>query len=215
MTIQEQLHETLRWRYATKVFDPAKHISGGDWQLLKDSLRLSPSSYGLQPWKFIHVQNQELRARLREASFKQGQVTDCSHFVVLASLRQISREHIERHAAQTAALRGLPAEKEKELAGRMAGSVLDGRRSKELGPWAQRQAYIAMGFAMLSAALLGIDSCPMEGIEPERYDEILGLEGGLWGTLAGLALGYRAGTDGYQKLPKVRFSEEDVFSTLA
>jgi nitroreductase len=210
---QYSLEEALNWRYAVKRFDPAKKIPSGQWQVIKDSLRLAPSSAGLQPWKFILVEDPALRQALRDASRDQSQVTDASHLVVLATLKKLSEADVDRFVARVGEVRGQSLE---QLAGLRNGTVsilVEGPRAATIGAWAQRQAYIPMGFAMLAAAQLGVDSCPMEGLDPAAYDKILGLEGGPWATLAALPFGYRSDEDKYGKLPKVRFKEEDVFET--
>jgi len=205
------LEEALHWRYATKLFDPAKKIGPDDWQLIKDSLRLAPSSAGLQPWKFILVEDPALRLALREASRGQAQITDASHLVVLASHRKLDVALVDKYVARVSEVRGQSLE---ELAGLRNGVInilVDGPRAATIEAWAQRQTYIPMGFAMLAAAQLGIDSCPMEGFDTKAYDKLLGLEGGPWATVAALPLGYRSEADKYGRLPKVRFEEKDVF----
>lgn len=101
-----EIKSALEWRYATKKMDPTKKISAADWQLLKDALRLAPSSYGLQPWKFIVVQNPELRKKLREVSWGQSQIEDASHLVVFTTKKVMDAKHIKAHIDQTAQARG-------------------------------------------------------------------------------------------------------------
>ena len=97
MTIHPQeILDKLHWRYAVKKFDPSQKISEADWFVLEESLRLAPSSYGLQPWKFIVVQNPEIRATLTPVSWNQTQVQDCSHYVVFATLTKIEPAYIEK-----------------------------------------------------------------------------------------------------------------------
>jgi nitroreductase len=209
----DTLSQALRWRYATKLFDPAKKISAENWQLIKDSLRLAPSSYGLQPWKFIIVENPALRRSLREASRDQPQVTDASHFVVLAAHKKLDAAHIDKFMAATAAVRGQSLAQLEGFRNNAVATLVEGPRSATIAAWAQRQTYLPMGFAMLAAAQLGIDTCPMEGLDAKAYDRLLGLEDGPWATVAALPFGYRSDADKYGKLPKVRFGEEDVFET--
>lgn len=208
----EHLIRQLRWRYATKQFDPAKKIPAEIWKALEDALVLTPSSFGLQPWRFLVISNPEMRQKLRLASWNQSQVTDASHLVVFAVHKQNTPEHVDRHISAIADATGQPAD-----APRLAGLkkvILDFSRSVPNQEWNSRQAYIALGNFMTSAALLGIDTCPLEGIEPAKYDEILGLpEQGL-ATAVACAAGYRSPTDQYAAIPKVRFSKNEVIRYL-
>jgi len=204
----------LSWRYAVKKFDSTKKISDKDWEILEESLRLSPSSYGLQPWKFIVVHNRDILKQLTSLSWGQSQIEDCSHYVVLTTKVKLDEELIDKHVNKTAEVRGMDP---KLLAGFkkvMMGDLLNGPRSETIYHWAQRQAYIAMGFIMETAAMLSIDTCPMEGIDPKGYDKILGLENSGYATVAGIACGYRHPDDKYQNIKKVRFDKNDVFTYI-
>ena len=205
-----QLLEALRWRYATKQFDPARAIPAATWAALEESLVLTPSSLGLQPWRFVVVTQPELREPLQAASYGQSQPRDCSHFVVFTVRRGLDEAHISRHVARTAAVRGVTEESLAKFRGMMQGSVERARREGTLDTWQDHQAYIALGQFMLAAALLGVDTCPMEGIEPRRYDEILGLAGTGDGTVVACAAGYRSAGDKYAAAPKVRFPHAEV-----
>ena len=207
----EQVLSALNWRYAVKVFDPARKISPLEWGVLEESLRLTPSSYGLQPWKFIPVENPETRARLKQASWNQSQVTDASHYLVIASKERITAEDVARFIQATANARGVPAENLSGYGDLISGDLVSGPRSGKIQAWSQRQSYIAMGFSLLAAANLGIDTCAMEGIDPSAYDSILGLSGSGYKTLAGIAFGYRSESDKYQNAAKVRYPAEEVF----
>ena len=209
------LVEQLNWRYATKRFDSTKKISDGDWKTLAETIRLTPSSYGLQPWKVLLVQNAAKRKELRAVSWNQPQIEECSHLVVFATLKTISEKYVKEFIALTAKERGMQPEQLKDYEAMMVGDVVKGPRSEIAQFWAQRQAYIAMGFLLETAALKGIDSCPMEGLDPNKYDEILGLKGTEYATVAVVTLGYRAADDKYQSLKKVRFSSEQVVQVIA
>lgn len=210
---REHLVQALHWRYATKAFDASRQIPDEDWHVLKESLRLAPSSYGFQPWKFLVIQDPHLRERLRPATRGQAQVTDCSRFVVLTTLKKLGPQDIERNLLRLAEVRSMPAEALDRFRQAAIGDLVEGPRAKTIGSWAQRQAYIAMGFLLLAASQLGVDSCPIEGMDALTYDNILGLESGPWATVACVALGYRSKDDKYQGLPKVRFKEADVFES--
>jgi nitroreductase len=206
----ESLLEQLNWRYATKKFDPAKKISSADWAVLEEALILTPSSYGLQPWKFIVVTNQPLKTKLRPASWNQVQVEDCSHLVVFAAKQDITETDVDQFIARTAEVRGVTVESLAGFRSYMVGDLVNGPRHAIIHEWAARQTYIAMGNLLTSAAMLGIDACPFEGIEPAKYDEILGLKGSGFATVSACPLGYRAADDKYASAPKVRFEAKDI-----
>ncbi|MBC1197462.1 MAG: NAD(P)H-dependent oxidoreductase [Microcystis novacekii Mn_MB_F_20050700_S1] len=211
MTIQPQeILEKLQWRYAVKKFDPSKKISEADWFVLEESLRLAPSSYGLQPWKFIVVQDPKIRAALTPVSWNQTQVEDCSHYVVLATLTKIEVAYVEKFVAKIGQVRELDVASLENYKNLMVSDLVNGPRSAIVQWWSQRQSYIAMGMLMETAALLDIDACPLEGIEPAAYDRILQLEGSGYAAVAAVALGYRSLEDKYQLLKKVRFDRDDV-----
>lgn len=206
----EGLLKQLNWRYATKKFDPLKKIPAADWAVLEEALILTPSSYGLQPWKFIVVKDPALKAKLRPASWNQSQVEDCSHLVVFAAKQDISEADVDRFVARIAEVRGASVESLAGYRGFMVGDLVSGPRHAVIQEWAARQTYIAMGNLLTSAALLGVDACPFEGIEPAKYDEILGLNGSGYATVAACPLGYRAADDKYASAPKVRFEAKDL-----
>jgi len=206
----DSLLEQLTWRYATKKFDPAKKISAADWAVIEKALVLTPSSYGLQPWKFIVVTDPALKAKLRPASWNQSQVEDCSHLVVLTAKVDVTEADVDRFVARMAEVQGVPVESLAGYKGFMVGDLVKGPRHATIQDWAARQTYIALGNLMTSAALLGVDACPFEGIEPAKYDEILGLKGTGYTTISACPLGYRAARDKYAAVPKVRFEAKDV-----
>jgi nitroreductase len=205
--MNQSIEASFQWRYATKAFDPKGKISTGDWETLKQSLIQAPSSYGLQPWKFIVVQNTELRTKLRAVSWNQTQVTDASHYVVFATRDSITEQDVDRYVSRIAEVRGSSIASLAGYRDMMIGDLVKGPRSSIISFWAQRQAYIAMGFLMETAALLKIDSCPMEGLDPKAYDDLLNLRGTGYQTVAACALGYRSAEDKYQHAPKVRYPE--------
>lgn len=209
-----RIREALNWRYATKRFDATRKISAEDWDTLRASLVMAPSSYGLQPWKFLNIESPETRARLKEASWGQGQVVDASHLVVFAYKEQIDPEYIQKYIRRIAEVRGVPLESLDSYRDLMVERLIKGPRSKAIPLWASRQAYLAMGFLLETAALLKVDACPLEGLEPEEYDRILGLANSGWRTAAAVVLGYRHPEDKYQVLKKVRFPEELVVETV-
>jgi nitroreductase len=206
----ESLLQQLTWRYATKKFDSSKKISAADWAVIEQALVLTPSSYGLQPWKFIVVTDPALKTKLRPASWNQSQVEDCSHLVVLTAKQDITEADVDRFIARIAEVRGATVESLAGYKGYMVGDLVKGSRHAIIQEWAARQTYIALGNLMTSAALLGVDACPFEGIEPAKYDEILGLKGSGFTTISACPLGYRAADDKYASVPKVRFEAKVV-----
>lgn len=208
--MNKTLLQALEWRYAVKQFDSTRKISDADWKVLEQALVMSPSSYGLQPWKFLVVQDLSLREKLKAVSWSQSQVTDCSHYVVFLTKEKMDEAHVDEFIKRTSDVRGTPLEKLKAYRDMMIGDVVSGPRSAVALPWMQRQAYIAMGFLMEAAALLKIDTCALEGLDPVAYDEILNLKKDGYRTVACVALGYRSETDQYQNAKKVRFETSRV-----
>ncbi len=205
-----QLLGQLNWRYATKQFDPQRKISAADWATIEEALVLSPSSGGLQPWAFVIVTDLATREKLTPASFGQPQITQASHLVVFTARKNFGEADVDAHIENTARARGIPLEDLAPFRGMLVGGIVNSMDDQARNGWAARQTYIALGNLLTSAALLGIDACPMEGFVPAQYDEILGLsEKGLTASVI-CALGYRAETDAYANLPKVRFPKERV-----
>lgn len=206
----EDLLAQLRWRYAVKAFDADRKIPAETWRELEEALVLSPSSYGLQPWRFLVVDDPAVRAKLRLVSWNQGQVTDASHYVVFAAKDHVAESDVDRFVARTAEVRGVATDALAPMRKMMIGDLVLGPRSKVIAEWAARQTYIALGNFMTSAAALGIDTCPMEGLDPQKYDEILSLGGSGFHTVVACAAGYRSAADKYARAVKVRYPLEDV-----
>jgi len=206
-----QLLDQLKWRYATKQFDPKRKISAEDWAVLEEALLLTPSSGGLQPWKFIVVTDPAIRAKLLPASYGQAQITDASHLVVFASKNNFSEADVDAHIQNTARVQGIPVEALAPFRGMLVGGIVNRMDETARNAWARNQAYIALGNLLTSAALLGIDACPMEGFDRAQYDEILGLSKRGLAAAVIATFGYRAITDKYAASPKVRFSKEQTF----
>ena len=209
-----QLLDALSWRYATKKFDPSQKIPDDVWTTLEASLVLTPSSFGLQPWKFIIVDDPDLRAKLVSLSWGQAQVVDAARLVVFTLKQNVGEDHVDDYMASAAKIRGVTVESLAPFKKIIMGS-LDGARAKGfLDVWQSRQVYIALGQFMASAALLGVDTCPMEGIEPAKYDEVLGLVGTGYTTLCACPVGYRSADDKYATTPKIRFPLPQVVTHL-
>ena len=206
----ETLLESLRWRYAVKRFDAERRIPDALWSSLEESLRLTPSSYGLQPWKFLVITSPELRAELRPCSWDQAQISDCSHLVVLLRRRTINAADADQLMARTAAVRGIDPAKLEGYRGMIERDLIAGPRSRTIGNWAANQVYIALGNLMTSAALLGVDTCPIEGFSPTEYDRILKLEDTGFQSAVVCACGYRSAEDAYASLAKVRYEAAEL-----
>lgn len=203
-----QVLQQLNWRYATKKFDPTKKIPPEVWKTLEDSLVLAPSSFGLQPWKFIVVSNPEIRQQLVQHSWGQTQVVDASHLVVLAIQKELSAADVDRYVQQMSVVRQVGVDTLQGLANMIKGFLSN--PSIDLNEWAARQVYIALGQFMTAAAMLGIDTCPMEGFNPALYDEVLGLPEQGYSAVVLCPAGYRAADDKYAAMPKVRYPNQDV-----
>jgi len=210
-----ELLEHLNWRYATKSFDSTQTIPLATWAALEDSLVLTPSSYGIQPWKFLVITNQDLLDQLRPFSWNQSQVSDCSHYVVFAIKKNLTVDDVDRFVARTAEVRNITVESLSGYRNMMVSDVVYGARSFSVNEWASRQTYIALGNFMTSAAVLGVDTCPMEGIDPIKYDKLLGLSEKGFATVVACAAGYRSADDKYASLTKVRFPKSEVVETLS
>lgn len=205
--------EKLRWRYATKMFDSGKKVSDELWDQVEESLVLTPSSFGLQPWKFIVVTDQAVKEQLVEHSWNQAQVADCSHLVVLTALQNLNEADIERFIVDTHEKRGGELVALNPYKDMMNGFVA-AMSEEEVNAWAKNQVYIALGQLMTTAAMLDLDACPMEGIVPAKYDEVLGLEGGRYATVLACPVGYRSEEDKHSGLAKVRYSRAEVLERL-
>ena len=208
----ETVVEQLRWRYATKKFDPARTIPPATWAALEQALVLTPSSYGLQPWKFFVVTDPAVKAQLPAHSWGQRQPQDCSHMVVLAIRANVGEADIDRYVARVSEVRGQPVEALARFKQTMVGSLTN--PPFDINDWAARQVYIALGQFMACAAVLGVDTCPMEGIDPAKYDEVLGIAAQGYQTVVACPAGYRAADDKYAQAPKVRFKTEDVIQVI-
>ncbi|MCC6230400.1 MAG: NAD(P)H-dependent oxidoreductase [Phycisphaerales bacterium] len=207
-----QLIENLSWRYATKQFDSARKIPADQWTTLEQAMTLSPSSFGLQPWGFVVVTDPKVREKLRSVSWNQPQITDASHLVVFCAKTNLGRADVQRYIDRIAQVRGVPQDALAGFRDMMLGKV-EAPGADNL-PWSQRQVYIALGFFLSAAAMLGIDACPMEGFDPAKYNEILGLTSqGLTATVIATA-GYRSANDSYAALKKVRFEPSDIIKRV-
>ena len=206
----EQIIQKLNWRYATKKFDRDRKISPDDWQALEQSLVLSPSSFGQQPWKFFVIRNADLRQQLQQYAWDQSQVVDASHLVVLASKKDVNDDDVDRYIQRVMDVRQMPKEKLAGMEKAIKGFLQHPPFPLDPEAWSTRQVYLALGFFIYSAALLNIDACPMEGFQPDKCDEMLGLADKGYASKVLCALGYRSSEDKLADMAKVRYETEEI-----
>jgi nitroreductase len=207
----EQLLEQLNWRYATKQFDPQRKISAADWSALETALQLTASSGGLQPWKFIVVTDPAVRAKLQPASYGQPQIVNASHLVVFASINNFGEDGVDAHLKNVSRIQGVPLDALAPFRGMLVGGIVKAMDETARNAWARNQVFITLGNLLASAALLGIDACPMEGFDRAQYDEILGLKAKGLAAAVIATVGYRSAADKNAAAPKVRFPKEQTF----
>ena len=202
------LLERLRWRYATKRFDTERKISADVWAALEQTLVLSPSSFGLQPWRFVVVHDPAVRERLVGASWGQRQIADASHLVVFAIKTGLGVADVDRYVQAVSETTGAPVDALAGMRKMIVGFLA--QEGFDVDAWSARQLYIALGMFMESAAVLGVDTCPMEGIVPAQDDEILGLAAEGYRTYAACCAGYRHPEDKYGARKKVRYPAAEI-----
>ena len=212
--METQILSQLKWRYATKKFDVKRRLSDQKIAVLKEAFNLTATSYGLQPLKLVIVSNKVLQQSLVPFSMDQAQVADASHVLIICRESVVSTQYIKEHFKRVENVRNTP----REILDPFEDFLVDSFSKKEHGmveTWMEKQAYLALGNLLTVCALEEIDSCPMEGFEPEKYDDHLGLkERGLRSVLV-LPVGYRAEDDLFSKLEKVRRGVEEVVIELS
>ncbi len=205
--------ENLNWRYATKTFDKSKKVSQTDLKQLKESIRLSASSYGLQLYKVLIIENDAIKEQLKPASYNQGQITDASHLFVFCNYTNTNDTHIDKYLNLKATIENLKVEDLQGYGDYIKG-VLSYQSEEQKTIWTSKQTYIALGNLLVAAAELKIDTCPMEGFEPQKYNEILGLNDKGLNASVIVAVGYRSSEDKTQFAKKVRKSSDDLFEVI-
>jgi nitroreductase len=205
----EKVLDRLNWRYAVKKFDPTRKVSDKDIETLEKSIMVAPTSFGLQLFKAIVITDDQMKLKLKPAAWGQPQITDSSHLIIFAAKKTIAPEDVDKFFERIVEVRGTPLETLTEYKAMVAGF---GEKAVAEGwafTWCQRQTYLALGFLLQTAALIGVDACPMEGFDPAQFDDILGFED--YSATAICALGYRSETDWLADLPKVRMPKEEIF----
>ena len=205
--------ENQNWRYATKKFDATKKVSTEDLETLKKAIQLSSSSYGLQLYKVFIIENPAIRAQLQPVSWGQSQIIEASHLFVFANVVDVQENHIDNYVQNIANTRGLALEDLKGYSDFMKSKIVS-LPVEQKAVWTSKQTYLALGNLLNAAAELKIDVTPMEGFEPEKYNEILGLNKlGLNASLVA-TVGYRHEEDATQHYAKVRKPIEELFETI-
>jgi nitroreductase len=208
-----KLLENLNWRYATKQFDLSKKVSQTDIEQLKESIRLSASSYGLQLYKVLIIENEAIKKQLKPASYGQGQITDASHLFVFCNYSNTNDSHIDEYLQLKANTQGLKTN-DLQGYGDFIKESLSYKSSEEKNNWTAKQTYIALANLLIASSELKIDTCPIEGFEAEKYNEILGLNNKGLNASVLVAVGYRSTKDHSEFAAKVRKPKEILFEEV-
>ena len=201
--------DALHWRYSTKAYDLTKKLDSTQVNMLIESVRLAPASFGLSTYKLIHVKNTETREKLKAAAWGQTQISDASDFLVFAAKTNLGEADINEFINEVSKTRNVPVESLTGYADMIKGSV-GSRSSEENIVWAAKQAYIGLGILLAAAALEKIDVSPMEGFDSAQFDEILGLSALNLKSIVVVAIGYRSENDTYSSLAKVRQNKQSL-----
>ena len=207
--MNERIIKTLNFRYATKQFDTSKKVDAETLKTIEESLRLAPSSFWLEWRGFVVISNTELQEKLAPLAWNQPQITTASHLIVLCRSTKPGKELASWLIHNIMETRGV---KEEALAGfaGMLDQTITSQTPEQLATRLDKQTYIASWFAMMTCAILGVDSCSMEGFNPAEFDKVLELDKLNLASVSLLPIGYRAADDKYATLPKVRYSADKV-----
>ncbi len=209
------LLDRLKWRYSCRKYDTSRMIPESVWSALEDALVLTPSSYGMQPWRFFVVTDKEFRKQIYPLAHNQQPVLDASHLVIFTVLETIRLDDIEAWGRRQQVLR--PSMTDADVAGFREGmgrEIIEGLNGKRLFEWASDQAHIALGNFMTSCALLGIDTSPMGGIKPDEIDAFFGFRAQGLRTVVLCAAGYRHPDEVGTRGRKGRFDKSQVIRHL-
>ena len=206
-------NQNAEWRYATKKFDATKKVSDQDLETLKKAISLTATSYGLEPYKILIVENPETRQKLQAASWNQSQVTEASHLLVFANIVNFGNEQMDTYFDNLTKTRQIPTEAVQGYSDFMKSNI-NAKSSEDKNIWTAKQAYLAMNNLINACAELKIDATPMEGFSPEQYNQILELDKlGLNAVLV-TPIGYRSTEDQTQFAAKVRKPYSELFINL-
>lgn len=212
-TMNTQVIDALKWRYATKQFDTEKKVSDSDMDTLLEAMRLAPSSLGLQPWRAYVITDTKIREQLKAAAWNQPQLTEASHIVVFAARKNIDETYIDSYLKEVIKQRGQKWEDVQGYRTMLLGSI-NGKTPEMLFQWNARQAYISLGVLLETASLMKIDACPMEGFDTAQFDTILKLNETDYRTVVIAAVGYRSTADKYALAQKVRFAKDVIIKKI-
>lgn len=204
---------SLKWRYATKNFDNKRVLAASKLKVLTEAFNLTATSYGLQPLKLVVISNKELQNQLLEASMNQRQVVDASHLLILCIEKTVKGKYVNTYFDRVKEKRNTPEPILKPFREMLEGKF-DNQNSEETRNWAINQAYLALGNLLTVCALEKIDSCPMEGFEPAKYDAILNLKEYDLEAVLVLPVGYRAADDMFADFEKVRRPQDETIINL-
>ncbi|PXX26875.1 NAD(P)H-dependent oxidoreductase [Arenibacter sp. ARW7G5Y1] len=205
--------KNLNWRYATKKFDASKKVSQKDLDNLLEATSLSASSYGLQPYEILVIEDAALRKKLQPAAWGQSQITEASHLIVLANQSTFGEELVDDYLDNVSETRGIPSNDLQAYSDFMKSKLMPLSESAK-ATWTARQTYIALGNLLSAAADLKIDTCPMEGFDNAQFNEILGLKGKGLNAAVLIAVGYRSEEDKTQHYKKVRKAKENLITHI-
>lgn len=203
--------ESLKWRYATKKFDSTKKLSDDQLEMVKEIIQLSPSSFGLQTYKILIIENPEVREKLREVSWNQSQITDASHLLVFVRNKSVTEKDVDEFIDNIALTREVEKSSLKQYEGMMKYAI-ETQSDEQKGIWVDKQIYLSLGNLLTSLSIEGIDSCPVEGFDKVKYDEILGLTDTT--SVVVCPIGFRDEYDSYQYNKKVRKPIDQLFETI-
>lgn len=201
--------DALNWRYATKKFDTTKKLTDAQLSDLLEALRLTPTSFGLQPYKFIVITDPALREKMKAVSWNQTQVMDASHLIAICSMKSMDAGYIDTYVNDMATTRGVSVDTLKSYRDMMTGYVAR-QTPAETADWIRRQSYIALGTLLVVSADMEIDACPMEGFDRTKVDELLGLTETNFTVASLCPVGFRASDDATASMKKVRFPMEKL-----
>jgi len=208
--MDNQFMEAMHYRHACKVFDANKKISDENMHTILESAQLSPSSFGIEPWKFLVITNEELKAKIRPHCWDQVQITSCSHLVIVLAAIEDAKV-VEGSVKSRFERWGLQGERLDSLLNLYANHLKDTLISDEnIYSWTARQTYLAAANMMTSAAYLQIDSCPIEGFEKDKVEEVLGLDRSKYQLSMVLPFGYRLNP----AQPKTRLDFDQVVEMI-
>ncbi len=205
-----KLIENMKWRYATKSFNPDKIVSDNDIKLLKEAVRLTPTSYGLQPFKVLIITDKSLKKELLPFTYNQKQVVEASHLFVFTNFTKISAEYLKHVFQLKAKIQGKPYSEFENYTNRLI-DIFEKKSTEEIKEYTAYQTYMALETLLLAAAELKIDTCAIGGFMPEKYNEILDLDKQNLNATVIAAVGYRSAKDKNQFLTKFRLPEEELF----